>query len=1373
MPLPLHFAQLIAVGQKQNLDALNFHGGQVEALDAVGKAKERVGSSRLVGSIGMGSELQRRVAELVSAGKQRGTENLVEWAVKVGKWVEAAPSIELGEVLVSQLCFQHNRPSLWKFLDIALSSGLLSPPHVLSILSSRVIPNRWSQPEAYRLYLELLRRYAFSFGPLSGHVSKEKIMESIDVALDLSQTYKVRVVELGHALVLFFFSVISCLIDSTLDDWGFKMTSRKRPRSDFGGADYSDMEIDSRESKNFKIKEHRQRIRKMNSFLAIEVLAKLTESRKALVLLRLVHLNMPEIFNGLLKRLRFLEGHQLASSDLSSAVESLARLSANIQRVSGFKYQLNKHKLIGVLLDSGSQKPVFHCNPGFGHSTCWVRFDIYMENAMDGKQLSIKSVVDILAEGIMTLQVFNQASWQETFLALWLSALRLVQRERDPLEGPIPHLESRLCVLLSIVPLAIANVLKDETKLDSSSIQGDTVSGNTENGYGHKMDGKANTSRKQGLISSLQVLGNFSGLLCPPSSVVDSANIAATKAARFVHNSKNEKDTSGAGSGGDVCIKAGGDMRHLIVEACIARNLIDTSVYYWPSYVSASTMSPSDTLPIQKSPWSTFMEGEPLRDSVINSLITTPASSLEEIEKLYHVALNGSEEEKSAAAKILCGASLRSGWNIQEHVVHFVVKLLSPPVPPNYTGPRSHLTDYMSMLSALLFGASYIDTVHILSLHGKVPEVAASLIPLCEVFGSLKPTSNNKSSMGDESSIYMVFSLAFLFLLRLWKFYRPPLEQYITDRGGPVGGVLTLEYLLLLRNGHIAPAWNETNGSGDQLESSSMEPMYIDSYPKLQAWYRQNKSCMTSTLTSLSSGNSVHEVANKILSMIYWKITRSGAPPSNSSGPSSASISGSPADTGEDSCQRPMLPAWEVLEAIPFVLDAILTACAHGRLSSRDLTTGLRDLVEFLPASLAAIISYFSAEVTRGIWKPVPMNGIDWPSPAVILQSVESEIKEILGAVGVNVPSCTSGISTAMLPLPLAALVSLTITFKLEKSFEYIHAVAGLALENCASGCCWPSMPIVGCLWAQKVRRWHNFIVVSTSRSIFRQNKDAVAQLLRSCFSSFLGTPHASTSSLSSQSSVNGLLGFTIADINARPSVAPGFLYLRSCRTIHVAQLVNDVIVGLVAEYAVKLATRCARTDSPRLNSSQVSQCLAIAKTKEVASLGASLLCVTGGVQLVQELYRETIPNWLLSSKDERLGEANAVSHVMEGYAMAYLVILSGSIEWGIGDNLPSWALSRRVRVVGIHMDFLAGALEGNISLGCHPATWKAYVSCLVGLMVNFAPVWIREVKVETLRKLAGGLRGWHECELALSLLERGGASAVGTAAELVVNVLD
>jgi hypothetical protein len=65
---------------------------------------------------------------------------------------------------------------------------------------------------------------------------------------------------------------------------------------------------------------------------------------------------------------------------------------------------------------------------------------------------------------------------------------------------------------------------------------------------------------------------------------------------------------------------------------------------------------------------------------------------------------------------------------------------------------------------------------------------------------------------------------------------------------------------------------------------------------------------------------------------------------------------------------------------------------------------GLRHISDFLPASLAVIVTYFSAEITRGIWKPVHLNGIDWPSPAANLFSVDLEIKDILASAGVEVP---------------------------------------------------------------------------------------------------------------------------------------------------------------------------------------------------------------------------------------------------------------------------------------------------------------------------------------------------------------------------------
>lgn len=55
-------------------------------------------------------------------------------------------------------------------------------------------------------------------------------------------------------------------------------------------------------------------------------------------------------------------------------------------------------------------------------------------------------------------------------------------------------------------------------------------------------------------------------------------------------------------------------------------------------------------------------------------------------------------------------------------MVHYVIKLLASPVPHSHSGTWGPLVDNTSMLSAVLRGASCVDTVHILSLHGVVSE---------------------------------------------------------------------------------------------------------------------------------------------------------------------------------------------------------------------------------------------------------------------------------------------------------------------------------------------------------------------------------------------------------------------------------------------------------------------------------------------------------------------------------------------------------------------------------------------------------------------------------------------------------------------------
>jgi hypothetical protein len=93
----------------------------------------------------------------------------------------------------------------------------------------------------------------------------------------------------------------------------------------------------------------------------------------------------------------------------------------------------------------------------------------------------------------------------------------------------------------------------------------------------------------------------------------------------------------------------------------------------------------------------------------------------------------------------------------------------------------------------------------------------------------------------------------------------------------------------------------------------------------------------------------------------------------------------------------------------------------------------------------------------------------------------------ITGAEGGNAP--------VSLPLPVATLIGLTITFKLEKASELVLSVAGPGLESCSGGGPF-SMQVVAALWAQKVRRWHDYIVHSAAYAVFKQNKEATLQLL-------------------------------------------------------------------------------------------------------------------------------------------------------------------------------------------------------------------------------------------------------------------------------------
>lgn len=119
-----------------------------------------------------------------------------------------------------------------------------------------------------------------------------RIIKSVDAAMQLFQSYGVHATELGHVYVLFFFSTFLGLIDSSLDDFGLQTTTEDKPGFISGIMDLRKMDVDLTGTCHDKRVERREWMRRTNSLVALEVLEKISESKRGAILLRVVRLHM-------------------------------------------------------------------------------------------------------------------------------------------------------------------------------------------------------------------------------------------------------------------------------------------------------------------------------------------------------------------------------------------------------------------------------------------------------------------------------------------------------------------------------------------------------------------------------------------------------------------------------------------------------------------------------------------------------------------------------------------------------------------------------------------------------------------------------------------------------------------------------------------------------------------------------------------------------------------------------------------------------------------------------------------------------------------------------------------------------------------------
>ncbi|XP_041001002.1 mediator of RNA polymerase II transcription subunit 33A-like [Juglans microcarpa x Juglans regia] len=1305
------------------------------------------------------------VIVLTREAQEKGSDPLL-WAMQLSSYLNSAeasvslPSVELSDVLVSYICWDNNVPIMWKFLDKALVLNIVPPMLVLALLSIRVIPSRRFQPAAYRLFMELLKKHAFTSLKSQLHATNyQRVMQSIDNVLRLSQIFGLQTSEAGAIVVEFIFSIVWQLLDASLDDEGLlELTSEKK----FKWEDTpQDMEVGAHDSNDEKQTEHLERVQKFNTVMAIELIGQFLKNKVTSEILYLARQNMSAHWEGFTQRFLLLGANSSALRNTKVITpEELLKLTSNTQMASLDCKLKSRRKFHDTLTMGPLPSSAGLCNEAC-RSALWLPLDFFLEDAVETTDLITRSAIESITVLVKVSRATNYTTWHDTFLGLWIAALRVVQRDRDPIEAPRPRLDPRLCLLLSITTLVVADLIEE----DESALRDETQYGSSNQWKEKRVPGKC----RHGLVSSLQMLGDFQGLLIPPQSTVYAANQAAAKAMFFISGVDVGNANSECVLMKDMPTNCSGNMRHLIVEACIARNLLDTSAYFWPGYVNGNISEKPRGLSSEVPGWTSFMQGASLTQVMISALVSSPASRLEELEKIFEIAVNGSNEEKISVAMILCGASLIWGWNIQEHTAAFIIKLLTPPAPADYSGSDSHLIGYAPLLNVLIVGISSFDRLQIFSQHGLVPQLACSLMTICEVFGSCVPDVVWPAVKGKRITAHDVFSNAFILFLRLWRFNRPPIEHRAGDTY-PVQSPLTPDYLLLIRNSHLGSPenvhWVQSKRRLSAVaNSATADPIFLKSFPKLEVWFLQHHACIVSTLSELVQGTPVHQIVDKLLKIMF-RNTYEGSQSRNSVTSESSGFSG---PKNEDTFPRLNDPAWNILEAIPFVAEASLKACSHGKISPRELATGLRILCDCLPASLASITSYLSAEVTRGVWKSVSMNGTDWPSPDANLSNFVEGMKKIVAFAGLDVPSVTSaGSSTSTLPLPLAALVTLTLTYKVG---DHHLLLAGPALESLSSGCPWPCMPIVASLWTQKAKRWHDFFVIRASRTVILQNPNYVVKLLESCFTATLVL---NASSVSSEGGVGVLLGDGI-----NPQFcgwSPWIIFLLVRQEIRETILITEKIVSLLMHSVKTIAfsglprerLEKLKTTKNTMRSGQVSLAAALTRVKLVASVGASLSWLCGGIGLIQSLFREVLPSWFVSAHSSELeGRSEGMIEILRGSALAYLAFTCGAFVWGIDSTsmVPNW----RRRILGSHMEFIARALDGKMSLGCDRATWRAYVLQFLSLMMNSAPTWVLETDVDVLKRLSRGLMQWNEGELALALLGIGGFATMGAVAELII----
>eukprot|EP00898_Chlorokybus_atmophyticus_P007537 jgi/Chlat1/7785/Chrsp66S07253 len=1222
------------------------------------------------------------------------------------------PSREVADLLINRFC--HDLPAsalLVSYLQHALGTGLVSGLYVFSILPERVLPLRKQKPQLYEAFLVMAAAFAPRLSPEAD-------------AADLT-----RVTAGEAAMLVDHDASMKCSFDdsscNSVTAVLLKLTAQI----------VSATSEDWRELKEFRTPDDAD-LASHNTMRAAALIAAIMLKPKSARLLWIASRSCPQEWQEFEEKIRNLQAlPSFQSRPLSPLMAAIERVNTAIRNLFGNQLwrELPSVQLLATTKDRSLTKGSLG---SVQTSVSAMLSEVLVERlVLDTRQWMVPAAQQ-LAKEIVTTKMVTGDSWQQVIASLWIAALRMVQRGKLGAGS----LELRLTVLLNTIPAALVGLLHQQLPQQDQafSIQQATSQEDITK-----------------LVSDvLPQLAAFPTLLSPPAAV-----LAACTQARALSTGQPQYSTAF----NTDATNADGDLLDLLIGTCKESGLVPSTLQ---RSQRLSKVMEQQGLP-EKPPASVLVMG-------VDVAKVPAAGSLRDLQTAYTDALAVSNEGVTQAACV-CNTVLRE-YQFQAEAIQLLLQLLRPePSSTDASYPGCHLLEHSVRLFAVMTTLACGNFLEIINLHGQLPQLAAALVPICDVFGGCPTTIHShaaSASMPGSSTLLhnkftrcqppsnaghvraeAIFSSALLLLMRMLEVFAPPgnspshrmssdahveddLWDVVTKRWWGTCRLYAAMLFGLMAHWPETEMGVPTDARGPYAAKESLHEVDYTISSGLgcfRQWISAYRAGALAPAIASPASQRAQAMVDLVLAVLFEKHVPGAADQLQALRINAAST---------------VQSSWEILLIAPAVVREALMACAGSRIGPSALLTGLSQFIAHTPAVAMAVTAFLCTEAHAGDWLTIPLSNTDFPSaiPPSDWQAMQTLIATAASSGGLfndsQLADPTPAFSTtSVISFPCATLLSVLARLPPHLVPQIYTTVAPLIMRM-ASFSPPPMLPIASARLAGSDAHPRAMMAFEAAALSCGSCMSLMRQAVRRCFApAYIARWHDSV-------------------LRETP-----WMLLSRVFAVYPESRSHPALMQIVVSSVQDLANE-PHSIVPGADSAKQLAAMASGPVK-AGMLAGALLHLDCGAAFPDQLLNQLIPLILKQTTESGLAAT------LVGYSLSLLAATATAVSMGAtkSDDVD---MSCQL-LLAKHWRFIAGLLQNSRSDVDRQMASESYAIGFVTIAAVRLPAWLQHIPADALTQLVKALQARKLLELALAMFDystpKGGAAAAALVCSQVEQV--